>query len=108
MKFSILGDFGRDDRNGKLDLTRVIKGDSIYYNDIKQERRDPMLFVLQIPKEGMPQPRCPSCREEIHAVHSRLLDGEEVVESPRQNKTRLHKILHTCPSCYSVLGLTDY
>ncbi len=30
LKFSILGDFGRDDGNGKLDLTRVIKGDSIY------------------------------------------------------------------------------
>jgi len=77
------------------------------YPEVQREEHQ-MSFYFSVPEEGMPQPRCPSCNEEIHAVHSRLIEGEEVMVSPEKTGIRLHKMLHTCPHCYSVLGMTSY
>lgn len=67
-----------------------------------------MPFVLPVQHEGLPPPRCPSCKQQIDTIHARVLHDQETQPSPIRKTVHIFKMLHTCPLCHCVLGMTDY
>jgi hypothetical protein len=66
------------------------------------------VFQFKVDNGGMPQPRCPQCKKEVHALQARVIEGNAITGEKDTTIPTLTKMIHTCPHCYCILGLTDY